>query len=163
VHAEATRTEAAPVRRPRPGDRNGPLASPLAGSPAFLVRLAQLRAFDEFHRNFAGLGVTPAGFSVLALIAANPGVRPGAIAEELRVKPSNVAALVNGLAAAGLVERVTDESELRASLLHATAAGRRVWREMERTHHDTDARFAEALTLAERRQLVALLRKLLHR
>src|SRR3712207_9375860 len=75
------------------------IASPLADSPSFLVRLAQLRAFDEFHQQFAGLGVTPAGFSVLTLIVANPGVRPGAIAEELRVKPSNVAALVNALVA----------------------------------------------------------------
>ena len=154
--ADAYRTQAA-------GERNGALASPLADSPAFLVRLAQLRAFDEFHRNFAGLGVTPAGFSILALIASNPGVRPGAIAEELRVKPSNVAALVNTLVAAGLVERTADESELRASLLHVTAAGARAWREMERTHRDTDARFVEALTQAERRQFVALLRKLLHR
>src|ERR687884_1693353 len=83
-------------------EKREPIASPLADSPAFLVRLAQLRAFDEFYRNFAGLGVTPAGFSILALIAANPGVRPGTIAEELRVKPSNVAALVNGLVAAGV-------------------------------------------------------------
>ena len=139
------------------------LASPLAGSPSFLVRLAQLRAFDEFHQQFAGLGVTPAGFSVLALVVANPGVRPGAIAEELRVKPSNVAALVNGLVAAGLVERTRDEAELRANLLHATEAGLAAWEEMDRSHGEADARFAEPLSAVERKQLVALLRKLLHR
>jgi DNA-binding MarR family transcriptional regulator len=139
------------------------IASPLAESPAFLVRLAQLRAFDEFHRNFAGLGVTPAGFSVFALIVANPGIRPGTIAEELRVKPSNVAVLVNGLAAAGLVRREADQAELRANLLHPTEAGRRAWCAMERTHRETDARFAEGLSPAERGQFVALLRKLLHR
>ena len=161
--AKLPRAKAAPARRQRLVATSDALASPLADSPAFLVRLAQLRAFDEFHRNFAGLGVTPAGFSVLALVAANPGVRPGAIAEELRVKPSNVAALVNGLVAAGLVERTVDEAELRASLLHATAAGLKVWREMDRTHRDTDAHFVEALTASERKQFVALLRKLLHR
>jgi DNA-binding MarR family transcriptional regulator len=97
------------------------------------------------------------------LIAANPGVRPGTIAEELRVKPSNVAALVNALVAARFVERTTDKSELRASLLRITKVGARVWREMERTKLETDARFVEALTAIERDQLVALLRKLLHR
>ena len=157
------RARAATARRRQDAEKDGGLVSPLANSPAFLVRLAQLHAFDEFHRNFAGLGVTPAGFSVLALIAANPGVRPGAIAEELRVKPSNVAALVNALVAARLVERAVDETELRASLLHLTPAGTRAWHEMERTHRDTDARFTEPLAPAERRQLVALLRKLLHR
>jgi len=158
-----SRVTATPVRRPLAIEKNGALISPLADSPAFLVRLAQLRAFDEFHRNFAGLGVTPAGFAVLALIAANPGVRPGAIAEELRVKPSNVAQLVNSLVAVKLVERTADKSERRASQLHATAAGMKVWREMERTRRDTDPRFVEALTVAERTQLVALLKMLLHR
>ncbi len=157
------RVQLASIRRAPATERNSVIVSPLSDSPAFLVRLAQLRAFDEFHRNFAGLGVTPAGFSVLALIATNPGIRPGAIAEELRVKPSNVAALVNGLVAAGLVERTTDEAELRASLLHTTEAGARIWKEMERTHRETDARFVEPLTPAERNQFVALLQKLLHR
>jgi DNA-binding MarR family transcriptional regulator len=147
---------------PAENGRTG-IVSPLADSPAFLVRLAQLRAFDEFHRNFAGLGVTPAGFSVLALIATNPGVRPGAIAEELRVKPSNVAALVNSLAAAGFVQRTPDASELRANLLRLTEAGRKMWQEMERTHRETDARFTAALSPEERTQLVTLLRKLLQR
>ena len=157
------RAQAASPRRPRTPEKSGALASPLADSPGFLFRLAQLRAFDEFHRNFAGLGVTPAGFAVLALVAANPGVRPGAIAEELRVKPSNVAALVNALVSAGFVERKRDKSELRASLLRITPAGAKVWREMERTHRDTEARLVENLAPAERKQLVALLRKLLHR
>lgn len=143
--------------------RENAITSSLADSPAFLVRLAQLRSFDEFHRNFAGLGVTPAGFSVFALIVANPGIRPGAIAEELRVKPSNVAVLVNGLVAAGLVRREADQAELRASLLHPTPGGSRIWREMDRAHQETDARFAAGLTPAERGQFVALLRKLLHR
>lgn len=156
------------MRKPHdaPPDRAAPpglVASPLADSPAFLVRLAQLRAFDEFHRQFAGLGVTPAGFSVFALVVANPGVRPGAIAEELRVKPSNVAALVNALAAAGLVERTPDAAELRANRLHATEAGLEAWKEMERSHRETEARFVEGLSAEERERFVALLRKLLHR
>jgi DNA-binding MarR family transcriptional regulator len=141
----------------------GLVISPLADSPAFLVRLAQLRAFDEFFRNFAGLNVTPAGLAVFALIAANPGVRPGTISEELRMKPSNVAALVNSLVAAGLVQRKADASERRASLLHVTKFGARAWHEMERTHREMDLRFTADLSAAERKQFVALLRKLLHR
>ena len=102
-------------------------------------------------------------FLLFALVVANPGVRPGAIAEELRVKPSNVAALVNALVAAGLVERTPDASELRANLLHATRKGLRAWEEMDRSHREADARFAERLSAAERERLAALLRKLLHR
>ena len=157
------RTGAARPRRTASQDSPAGVLSPLDHRPAFLVRLAQLRAFDEFHRHFAGLGVTPARFSVFALIATNPGVRPGVIAEALRIKPSNVAALVNSLVAEGLVERTPDASELRANLLHVTEAGAEMWREMERSADETDAGFLDGLTRAEGRQLVALLRKLLHR
>ena len=160
-----------PPRRPRTRPRRaapGPadtaeLNSPQRNSPAVLLRLAQLRAFDEFHRHFAGLGVTPAGFSVFTLIAENPGVRPGMIGDELRIKPSNVAALVNALVAEGLVERVPDASELRANLLYPTKAGRQAYREMKRSGEETDARIVQNLAADERAQLVALLRKLLHR
>jgi DNA-binding MarR family transcriptional regulator len=157
------RREIASIPRTSPGEKRDAVTSPLAESPAFLVRLAQLRAFDEFHRNFAGLGVTPAGFSVLALIAANPNIRPGEIAEELRVKPSNVAVLVNGLVAAGLVQRTADEAELRANCLRLTPAGANAWTEMYKTHLATDERFAAGLGPAEREALVRLLRKLLDR
>ncbi|UFN47185.1 MarR family winged helix-turn-helix transcriptional regulator [Roseomonas sp. OT10] len=146
-----------------PEDAAGAVVSPLAESPAFLVRLSQLRAFDEFARNFAGLSVTPAGYGVFALIVANPGIRPGVLAEELRVKPSNVATLVNALVAAGLVRRQADAAELRANQLYATEAGIAAYGEMERAHDEVDARFTERLTAAERRAFVALLRKLLHR
>lgn len=139
------------------------IASPLNHRASFLVRIAQLRSFDEFHRHFAGLGVTPAGFSVLAIVAANPGIRPGAIAEELCIKPSNVAALVNGLVAQGYVRRTPDATELRANLLTMTDAGAKAWREMERALEATDAGFLAGLDAAERRQFLALLRKLLHR
>ena len=39
----------------------------------------------------------------------------GTLAEELRVKPSNVAGLVNALVADGLVKRQQDKAELRAN------------------------------------------------
>jgi hypothetical protein len=143
--------------------RENAITSSLADSPAFLVRLAQLRSFDEFHRNFAGLGVTPAGFSVFALIVANPGIRPGAIAEELRVKPSNVAVLVNGLWPPGCAARA-DQAELRASPAPPDPGRQRIWREMDRAHQETDSplrRRADARRSGG--PFVALLRKLLHR
>jgi DNA-binding MarR family transcriptional regulator len=112
--------------------------------------LAQLGAFDEFHRHFAGLGVTPARFSVFTLIVTNPGVRPGALSEELRVKPSNIAALVNALVAEGLVERQRDKSELRANQLRPTKAGLKAFAEMWDIHCTLDKLLLEPLSLTSR-------------
>jgi len=156
--SDPARGHNAPTQVPR-----NDIVSPLNHRAAFLVRLAQMRSFDEFHRHFAGLGVTPAGFSAFALIATNPGIRPGTIAEELRIKPSNVAVLVNGLVAEKLVERMNDENELRVSLLHATEAGKIAWKTMKRSADAVDAGFTENLSADESQQLVTLLQKLLHR
>jgi DNA-binding MarR family transcriptional regulator len=150
-------------RRSGASDPRDVLISPLADSPGFLFRLAQIRAFDGFHRYFAGLGVTPTSFSVFALIAANPGIRPGAIADELHVKPSNVAALVNALVASGLVVRRRDSDEPRASRLHPTKAGSKAYREMLMVHLETDTLLLSHLTHAERIRLILLLQKLLQR
>jgi hypothetical protein len=59
----------------RIANRSASLVSPLRDSPSVLVRLAQLGAFDEFHRHFAGLGVTPARFAVFALRTRTPAGR----------------------------------------------------------------------------------------
>lgn len=140
-----------------------PLRSPLQGSPGFLVRLAQLRSFDEFSRRLGDLGITPARYSVLAVVAANPGVRPGAVAEELRIAPSNVANLVNQLVVDELVKRSPDSTELRANLLHLTEAGATAFATMERRVAQVDAALLEHLAPDEQAHFVRLLRKLLQR
>jgi len=144
-------------------DATGPFVSPLSNSAGFLFRLAQLRAFDEFHRSFAGLGVTPTSFAVFALIVANPGIRPGAIADDLRVKSSNVAALVNALVDKKLVVRRQDTVELRANRLYPTKAGSRAHQEMFKVHLLTDIHLLSALQEDERTRLIVLLQKLLQR
>lgn len=135
----------------------------LQDSAGFLVRLAQLRSFDEFSRQLADLAITPARYSVLAVVAAQPGVRPGAVAEELRIAPSNVASLVNQLVADGLVRRSPDSTELRANLLHLTGEGTAAFEEMERRVAGVDVALLEHLDRDERAQFVRLLRKLLQR
>ena len=104
--------------------------------------------------------MTPARFSVFALIVTNPGVRPGALTEELRVKPSSIATLVNALAGDGLVERKQDKTELRANKLYATKAGLRAFQEMWDIHCELDKLLLEPLSASERKTFVALMRKL---
>src|SRR5436190_17174461 len=149
-----------PARSQRPATDTVPLKSPLRDSPSFLIRLAQLGAFDEFHRHFAGLGVTPARFSVFALIVTNPGVRPGALSEELRVKPLNIAALVNALVADDLVERQRDKSELRTNQLRPTKAGLKAFTEMWDIHCHLDKLLLERLNASERKVFVKLMQKI---
>jgi DNA-binding MarR family transcriptional regulator len=148
------------VRKGRPRQDDTAVVSPLRDSPSFLVRLVQLTAFDEFHHHFAGLSMTPGRFSVFALIANNPGIRPGTISEELRVKPSNVAVIVNTLAAERLVERRQDRMEMRANALYPTKTGLKVYQKMWDIHRDLDKLLLSPLSVQEQTAFVEMLRKL---
>lgn len=64
-----------------------------------------------------------AQYELLSCLAERPGARPGQLARQLRLAPSSVATLVNGLRAAGLVTRDTGDSDRRTASLRLTPAG----------------------------------------
>ena len=104
--------------------------------------------------------MTPGRFSVFALIVNNPGIRPGTLSEELRIKPSNVAVIVNALAAERLVERRQDRTELRANTLYPTKSGQKLYQKMWDIHRDLDKLLLSPLSVQERAAFVDMLRKL---
>lgn len=66
-----------------------------------------------------------AQLEALSCIAENPGMRPGELARALRLAPSSVATLLNGLGAAGLVARSALPGDRRAVSLSLSEAGSR--------------------------------------
>jgi len=60
---------------------------------------------------------------MLACLSENPGARPGQLARLLRLAPSSVATLLNGLRRAGLVTRTGSADDRRAAVIELTAAG----------------------------------------
>lgn len=157
------------MTHPPPGAARPPAADAqtdaraLRESAGLLVRLAQLRSFEEFSRRLEDLGITPACYSVLATVAANPGVRPGAVADGLRIAPPNVASPVNQPVSDGLVRHRSDAAEPRANRLHPTARGAGAFAEMQRRVAQADAALLQHLARAERARFVRVLRRLLRR
>lgn len=72
------------------------------------------------------LGVTGPQRLALRVVGRFPGITPGETAAVLRLHPSTVTVVVQGLERAGLVERSEDPEDRRRTRLHATAAGRKV-------------------------------------
>lgn len=73
-------------------------------------------------------GTLPGGLSVaqlefLSCLAENPGARPGQLARLLRLAPSSVATLVNGLSRRHLIKRIGGVADRRTAVLSLTAAG----------------------------------------
>jgi DNA-binding MarR family transcriptional regulator len=64
-----------------------------------------------------------AQLELLSCVAERPGIRPGQLAEQLRLAPSSVATLVNALRAADLITRIAGADDRRTASLRLTPAG----------------------------------------
>ena len=134
--------------------------SPLDDKLGFRLRLAPQAAFDAFHRAMAPLGLTPGRLGALLLLEANPEIRQAALAEALRVKPSNLTVLLAGLEADGLLRREEDAANRRANLLRLTPAGRALLRRAKAAEAEMEARLSAGFTPAEHHALLTALKRL---
>ena len=133
---------------------------PLAESLGFRLRLAQIKAFEDFFTAFAEEGLQPGSFSVLITIGENPGIRQGVLAGALMIKRSHMAKIVQGFDEAGLVERRVPQDDRRAVELTLTTAGRRRVEAVMPKFLEHEHASAAALTETERQTLLSLLMKL---
>lgn len=101
----------------------------------------------------------PVEFTILALVAHNPGVSPKQLAAALAVTAPNITAWIDRLAERGLVERVRNESDRRAQHLRTSAAGAELAAEAQRRLIEAERQGINHLTLGERAILLELLNK----
>jgi len=103
-------------------------------------------------------GALPGGLSVaqlefLSCLAENPAARPGQVARLLRLAPSSVATLVNGMASKGLVIRAGGVADRRTAILDLTPAGHAVLGEWQDVNEQILAAALTELPAAGRRSL----------
>jgi DNA-binding MarR family transcriptional regulator len=125
---------APPVRRrqrPAPADLAG-----LDGLVGYVVRRAQLWMVQDFRRVLKALGITPAQFSVLRVIAANPGISQVRVAEALAIERARLVQMIDSLEAGGHVERTRSATDRRSHALRLTETGAVL---VERTHGPLEA------------------------
>lgn len=97
--------------------------------PAADENLAELfwsvaRGLRHRHREaLEPLNVSPSHGRALAVLLRHGPMRPGALAEHLRIAPRSATEVVDDLAQRGLAERTPDPDDRRATLVHLTAAG----------------------------------------
>lgn len=134
---------------------------PLADSLGFLLRLAQLEAFESYFAATEGTAPLPGSLSILMMVRQNPGIRQGVLARALRIKRAHMTKIVQALEQAGHLRGTVPPDDRRAIELHLTAQGLaeadRAWSAVRR--HETAP--PATLTVAETATLRALLRKYL--
>jgi DNA-binding MarR family transcriptional regulator len=103
-----------------------------------LDRLFQLASVmgDAMAEDLAARNLSRARATVLALLHRIGRSNQRTLADALGVTPRNVTGLVDGLEAAGLVQRAPDPNDRRALVVSLTAAGQRAADAMAEDHRE---------------------------
>jgi DNA-binding MarR family transcriptional regulator len=123
------------------------------------ARRAALAVIGVFVERMAPYQLKPVDFSVLSVVAHNPGVTSRQLCAALGILPPNLVGLVNTLEKRELVVRRPHPRDGRAMGLHLTPAGQKLMREAERTAAELEADVATRLSPGELRTLIGLLKK----
>ena len=124
------------------------------------ARRAALAVIGVFLRRMAPFQLRPVDFSVLSVVAHNPGVTSRQICSALDILPPNLVGLVKGLQERGLVERRPHPSDRRAQGLHLTPAGEGLHQQAQAAAAELENEATAALSAEEVQTLIGLLRKL---
>jgi DNA-binding MarR family transcriptional regulator len=124
------------------------------------ARRAALTIIEVFLDRMSVYGLRPVDFSLLSLVAHNPGITSRQLCSTLGILPPNLVKLVADLDKRGLLQRKPHPTDGRAIGLHLTADGRKMVRDAEATARDLEDGVAAPLTPDERATLMTLLRKI---
>ena len=115
------------------------------------------------HRNkdaLEPLHVSPSHGRALAVLLRHGPMRPGALAEQLRIAPRSATEVVDDLQERGLVVRAPDPADRRAILLTLTDLGTATGAAIKAARQAAAERFFAGLSEGDRAELARILREL---
>ena len=148
-----------------PSGRSRAIAEPLdtrtlESLVGYNARRASIAIGAVFFERMAAYGLKQADYSVLSLLAHNPGATSRQLCNTLDILPPNLVSLVATLDSRGLIERRPHPHDGRAVGLHLTEAGEKLIGEAEQTVAQLEADASARLTARERETLIRLLQKI---
>ncbi len=114
------------------------------------LRRTQAAALQPF-------GVTPSVGRALRVLHREAPMRPGDLAERLRIAPRTATDVVDALAGAGLVTRAPDEHDRRATLLSLTDRGVELAHSLAQARREAAGDYFAGLTSQDRQHLARIL------
>ncbi|MFC8304291.1 MarR family winged helix-turn-helix transcriptional regulator [Specibacter sp. NPDC057265] len=107
-----------------------------------------------------GVDLDPAAITMITLLSFDGPLRPSTLATKMVTGASNVSKVVARLEASGMVDRISDPADARASLVNLTPAGHLVAQSFVRAGDGLVADLLQDWSPQERTDLVRLLAKL---
>jgi DNA-binding MarR family transcriptional regulator len=151
------RPQASATQDGRGGDLDLGALESLVG---YRLRRAQVAVFADFAASVGQGGMTPGLAGLIALIAANPGLKQSALALLLGVDRSTLVPALDKLEARGLVARRPMAGDRRAHALELTDKGQAVWAKTLGAIRAHEARVLRGFSAAEKATLIRLLGRL---
>lgn len=130
----------------------------LNGHLGYCLRRLQVAVFQDFMRTLAPMELRPAQYSVLILIAANPGRSQAAIGKALKIERAALARMLHELEGRKWVERRLTDGDGRSHSLVLTSKGEKALGRIKRLTARHEAHIASLVGPTRRMQLMDLLR-----
>lgn len=146
-----------------PGDTPEVDTSYLETLLGYNARRAALSVIAVFLRRMEPYDLRPVDFSVLSVIAHNPGVTSRQICAALDILPPNLVGMIKALQKRGLIVRKPHPTDRRAQGLHLSTTGQRLYREAQATATELEQKVADRLSPSELQTLISLLRRVYQR
>jgi DNA-binding MarR family transcriptional regulator len=155
------RTRAQPLRSMAPTRRSARSAISLDALNrhlGYFIRRVQVWVFQDFIRTLAQIDISPAQFSVLVVISANPGLSQAELAATLGIERARLARLLHRLQRRGLTQRLESSDDGRRHALQLTSQGRTLLIRAKTLAVRHERRLIEKLGAARHGTLLAALR-----
>ncbi|MFA6266074.1 MAG: MarR family winged helix-turn-helix transcriptional regulator [Pseudolabrys sp.] len=118
--------QAKPTAKPATSSRSAAAArdiGALNGHLGYFVRRLQIWVFQDFIRTLSPLEISPAQFSVLAVIHANEGLSQAELGHTLAIERARLVRLLDRLQRRDLLERLPSSADGRRHALRLTPSG----------------------------------------
>jgi DNA-binding MarR family transcriptional regulator len=149
------------TEQPGPMPENSDVALGLLPSyVGYNLRRTQAASFRHLDQLARELNLTPGQFSLLSLLAGNPGISQKALSQVTGVDTSTMSPALDSLARRGLINRARAAHDRRSYSLSLSPEGEKILAAM-REHVERQERvMADALEPGERDHLLAMLKRI---
>ena len=153
------RTKTSGKLEPRQRERQAVAFGQLERHLGYFLRRLQIWVFQDFIQTLRPMKVRPAQYSVLLIVAANPGRSQAAIGQALGIERARLARMLHELERRKWVTRRANGSDARSYSLHLTADGEKALVKIKRLAEKHEARLAIVLGPSRYKQLTQALHK----
>lgn len=133
---------------------------PLAARPGFLIRRMHQIHLALFAEECAAFDITPVQYSIMTVVAVQPGLDQITLAYEVGVDRATLANVVARLEKKGVVKRTAGATDKRLKLVYLLPRGTKLLEKMQGAAIRAHERTVEALPPAERAIFITLLSRL---